>query len=94
MARIVLVALLVLLVSAPVAEASVSSRGESPDSGWLGFLRTAFDWLFSRAPAIRSAPKKSGALIVPDGLSAPPPAQRAGALIVPDGARRPGQMKR
>ncbi len=94
MARIADVVLFLSLAITPAADAAAPSSGESRAAEWSDTLRSACEWLFSWVPTLRAAPEKSGALIIPDGLTASPPMPESGALIVPDGGRRPGPAKR
>ncbi len=71
MARIVVLVSLVSLALVPATEAAAPSRGESPATGWLDALSSAWDRLFARVSALRAAPGKHGAMIVPNGVTAP-----------------------
>ncbi len=85
MARFAVALLLLILALAPTASAEAQAQ-DSPAIAWIDALRGAWARLFSWVPAIRAEPREAGALIVPSGVTAPPPSN-AGSLIVPSGVR-------
>ncbi len=94
MARIVVVTLLLSLAFVPIADAATAHPGESAAAEWFNSLRSTFAWLFSWM----STSAKASAMIIPDGVAAPPPpvrstSENASAMIIPDGLRAREQEK-
>ncbi len=84
MARFTVIVVLLTLAMVPAVSAKPQSRGELPFAGWFDAIWDALDRVFSWVPTIRSEPRKAGAILVPTGVTQPPPSG-AGAILVPTG---------
>ncbi len=72
MARLLAVDPFLNLVLAPAVSAEPQTK-ESPLAGWLDAFWSDLGCLSSWTPTIRSESRKSGAILIPTGVTQPPP---------------------
>lgn len=84
MSRVVVLVLLVSLAFSPVASAAMLAPHATSPMGWLGALHSALSWLLDGltvpgggavVPNPEHLRNLSGAMIIPSGSPAAPPAQ-------------------